>query len=105
MVSYAETRATFARLLREESITEREHEGVVEALNERWKTYEKPAVTKSLVWLAGEFAQRYALRGYDAVQLASAFVYHREHRDVCFLSFDGKLNVAAGEVMDVYDGG
>ena len=32
MVSYAEARATFARLLREEALTEEEHTGVVAAL-------------------------------------------------------------------------
>lgn len=102
MVSYAEARATFARLLREGSITGEEHDGIVEALDERWKTYEKPAVTENLLRLAGDFAQRYALRGYDAVQLASAFVCHGAHRDVRFLSFDDKLNEAAKQVMSVY---
>ena len=102
MVSYAEARATLARLLREESLTEEEHDGVVEALNERWRTYEKPAVTENLLRLAGDFAQRYALRGYDAVQLASAFVCHDGQRDVRFLSFDDKLNEAAKQVMFVY---
>jgi predicted nucleic acid-binding protein len=102
MVSYAEARATFARLLREESLNQEEHEGIVEALDERWKTYEKPAVTENLLRLAGEFAQRYALRGYDAVQLASAFVCHGAHRDVRFLSFDDKLNEAARQVMPIY---
>jgi predicted nucleic acid-binding protein len=102
MVSYAEARATFARLLREESITGEEHDGIVEALNERWRTYEKPNVTEDLLRLAGEFAQRYALRGYDAIQLASAFACHGAHRDVRFLSFDDKLNEAAKQVMSVY---
>lgn len=102
MVSYAEARAAFARLLREESITEEEHEGIVEALNVRWQTYEKPDVTENLLRLAGEFAQRHALRGYDAIQLASAFACCGGRRDVRFLSFDDKLNEAAGQVMLVY---
>lgn len=38
MVSYAEARAAFARLLREESITKDEHIGIVDTLNERWTT-------------------------------------------------------------------
>ncbi len=102
MVSYAEARATFARLLREEKLTEEEHSGVVEALDIRWPTYERPAVTDSLVRLAGDLAQSYALRGYDAVQLASAFVCRAGHRDLRFLSFDGHLNDAAMQVVHVY---
>lgn len=72
MISYAELRAAFARLVREQSLTTEEHDNVVEALNERWGTYDKPAVTEGLISLAGDCAQRYALRGFDAVQLASA---------------------------------
>ena len=36
MVSYAEARATFARMLREDSLNEEEHTGIINALNERW---------------------------------------------------------------------
>lgn len=102
MVSYAEARATFARLLREEGLTEEEHANVVGALNERWRTYEKPSVTESVVRLAGDFAQRYALRGYDSIQLASAFVCHGRYRDLRFLAFDDDLNGAAGQVVRLY---
>ncbi|CAN5898047.1 hypothetical protein BH23ACT11_BH23ACT11_02400 [soil metagenome] len=102
MVSYAEAQATFARLLREESIAEVEHTNIVNALNERWPTYEKPTVTETLVQLAGEFAQQYALRGYDSIQLASAFVSHGRHQDLCFPAFDDDLNDAARQVLTVY---
>ena len=102
MVSYAEARAAFARLLREESLTEDEHTNIVEALNERWPGYEKPAVTGDLIRLAGDFAQRYALRGYDSIQLASAFVCHSRNQNLRFLAFDDVLNNAAGQVVPFY---
>jgi uncharacterized protein len=103
MVSYVEARATFARLLREEKLTEEEHTGVVTALDNRWPTYERPAITENLIRLAGDFAQRYALRGYDAIQLASAFVCQGQQRDLRFLSFDDDLNEAAKQFVSVYD--
>ena len=103
MVSYAEARATFARLLREEKLTEEEHTGVVIALDNRWPTYERPAITESLFRLAGVFAQRYALRGYDAIQLASAFVCQGQQRDLRFFSFDDDLNEAARQLVSVYE--
>lgn len=102
MVSYAEARAAFARLLREGSLTGEEHAGVVGALDWRWRTYEKPAVTENLVRLAGDLAQRYALRGYDAVQLASAVVCGGQSTDLRFLAFDDRLN-AAGRLVKVYE--
>lgn len=103
MVSYAEARATFARLLREERLIEEEHTGVVVALDDRWPTYERPAITEDLIRLAGDFAQRYALRGYDSIQLASAFVCQRQQRDLHFLSFDDDLNEAAKQLVSVYE--
>ena len=103
MVSYVEARATFARLLREEALTEEEHTGVVAALDHRWPTYERPPMTENLIRLAGDFAQRYALRGYDSIQLASAFVCHGQQRDLWFLSFDDDLNEAAKQIVSVYE--
>lgn len=102
MVSYTEARAAFARLLREESITEDEHTGIVGALNKRWPAYEKPAVTENLVRLAGDFAQRYALRGYDSIQLASAFVGYGRNQNFYFLAFDDDLNEAARQLLPLY---
>lgn len=84
------------------SLTEEEHTNIVEALNERWRTYEKPSITENLVRLAGDFAQRYALRGYDSIQLASAFVCHGQHQDLRFLAFDDDLNDAARRVVTLY---
>jgi predicted nucleic acid-binding protein len=102
MVSYAEARATFARLLREGGLTEEEHSGVVRALDLRWPTYERPAVTDGLVRLAGDLAQQYALRGYDSIQLASAFVCQSRHREFGFLSFDEDLDNAAMQMVSLY---
>lgn len=102
MLSYVELRAAFARLLREDGLTEEEHENVVGALDDRWRTYERPAATEELVRLAGGFARRYALRGYDAVQLASAYVLHEDNADLRFLAFDRTLNEAAESVVTLY---
>ena len=79
------------------------HDKVIDALDDRWLTYEKPAVTEGLIRLAGDFAQRFALRGYDAVQLASAFVSGEENENLRFLAFDNDLNGAAGRVMKLYE--
>ena len=103
MVSYVEARATFVRLLREEALTEEEHTGVVAALDHRWPTYERPPITENLIRLACDLAKRYALRGYDSIQLASAFVCHGQQRDLRFLSFDDDLNEAAKQIVSVYE--
>lgn len=105
MISYVELGAAFARLLRERSLTEDEHERLVGALDEGWRTYDKPAVAIGLMRIAGDFAQRFALRGYDAVQLASATVSAEENEDLRFLAFDNDLNEAARQVTTLYEYG
>ena len=53
-------------------------------------------VTQPLVELAGEYALTFYLRGYDAVQLASArTVQLAAPGSWTFLSFDRRLNLAA----------
>ena len=44
---------------------------------------------------AGELAERYSLRGYDAVHLASAVQLSERFDAVRFLAFDDRLNEAA----------
>jgi predicted adenine nucleotide alpha hydrolase (AANH) superfamily ATPase len=46
--------------------------------------------------LAGEYADTFALRGYDSVQLAAAYETKRiSQSPVCFACFDLRLNKAA----------
>jgi predicted adenine nucleotide alpha hydrolase (AANH) superfamily ATPase len=53
-------------------------------------------VTQSLVELAGEYADTFALRGYDSIQLAAAFETGRiAQSPICFACFDVRLNKAA----------
>ena len=51
-------------------------------------------LTEPLVKRAGALAERHALRGYDAVQLAAALDVRGAGGEVEFLSFDARLNRA-----------
>lgn len=46
---------------------------------------------------ARNLAQPHELRGYDAVQLASALDFQRQFGEITFLGFDDRLNDAAAE--------
>lgn len=62
-----------------------------------WPHYLVLEVTQELVELAGEFAEAFALRAYDAVQLASVVTVERQvPGEVAFACFDGRLVKAAG---------
>lgn len=92
-IAYAETRAALARKLREGILTEEQHREVVSDLD--WMTYARLNVSNIVAHSAGELAERYALRGFDAVHLASALRFAERFEDPRFLAFDERLIGAA----------
>jgi uncharacterized protein len=112
VVAYAEARAALARKLREDVFSPEKHQEAVEALDEDWETLDKPEVSEDLVHEAGNLAEEHALRGFDAIHLASALLVHDAYlgqgngvteEAVLFLGFDSNLTKAAGKVMQVYE--
>ena len=110
-VAYAEARAALARKLREDVFSEEEHREAVTALDEDWRTLEVLSVTENVARFAGDLAERHALRGFDAVHLASALLVRAASReqddgeDVLFLGFDMDLMGAVSEVMGANEPG
>ena len=97
VVAYPETRAAFARLRREGRLTGSALTAAKHAFEEQWPTYLTLEATGSLCRAAGELAERYSLRGFDSIHLASfAEVARRAGtHDTRFCSFDEHLNRAA----------
>jgi uncharacterized protein len=97
VVAYAETRAALARLRREGELTAAKLASVKREFEGEWPAYLTIEVTDSLSRVAGELAQRYSLRGFDSVHLASfADVARRAGaRETRFSSFDDRLTQAA----------
>jgi hypothetical protein len=63
-------------------------------------------VTDPLVLRAGQLAQTFALRSFDAVHLASALTFSERMEDVQFLAFDIQLNQAARSAsLQIYGDG
>ena len=62
-----------------------------------WPQFLIVDVTQELMELAGDYAEAFALRAYDSVQLARVQLIHRElPGEVRFACFDGRLTKAAG---------
>lgn len=97
-IAYAESRATFARKLREGTLTADGHARVVAALDASWQVTTRMAVSIPLAMTAGAIVQSYGLRGYDAVHLASALDFRRGSGSITFLAFDDRLNAADDQV-------
>jgi hypothetical protein len=75
-ISWAEIMAALARLQREDPINNEDLELARQQLSQSWKTFTIVEVSQSLVEKAGCFADVFALRGYDSVQLAAAHELH-----------------------------
>ena len=94
-VTYAEARAAFARHRREGALRAVDLRRVVRELDAEWGSYGVVEVSDPVVRRAGALAERHALRGYDAVQLAAALDVRRAGADVQFVAFDARLCRAA----------
>lgn len=95
-VAYAEARAAFARKQKDDGISKEILQKIVEDFTRDWESYFVLEITDGLIRLAGDVAQKYLLRGFDAIHLASAInLKHKIRSEVYFSSNDVKLNHAA----------
>jgi predicted nucleic acid-binding protein len=70
MIAYPETRAALARRRRERARRPAAFNATKRKFEDDWPKYLAVNVTDALCRKAGNFAERYALRGYDGVHLA-----------------------------------
>ncbi len=95
-ISWAETMAALARRQREDPNSGADLEEARQHLIHSWSTFSIVEVNQPLVETAGRFADVFALRGYDSVQLAAAHELHvNAEQTVVFASYDRRLNQAA----------
>ncbi|MDP2809647.1 MAG: type II toxin-antitoxin system VapC family toxin [Rhodocyclaceae bacterium] len=95
-LAWAEAMAALARRVRETPADAAAIESVRTALRADWPNYAVVEVNQPLVELAGDYADTFALRGYDSVQLAAARTLQQAAGEpLRFACFDGRLNRAA----------
>ncbi len=95
-IAWAETMAALAHRVRECPADAQPVEAVRQRLRDNWPDYAIVEVTQPLVELAGDYADIFALRGYDSVQLAAArIVQEAAGEDLHFACFDTRLEKAA----------
>lgn len=95
-IAWAEAHAALSRRAREVPKDTAITEQAKAALAKDWPRFVVLEVTQALVERAGEYADTFALRGYDSIQLAAAFEARRTSGlPIFFASFDTRLNKAA----------
>ncbi len=95
-IAWAEAMSALARREREVPADQDALEQARQALRTDWPRFLVVDVSQRVVEQAGEFADTFALRGYDSVQLASAYLtQQRVQQPVAFACFDKRLSKAA----------
>ena len=88
--------AALARRQREDPNSSADLDEARQHLIHSWSTFSTVEVNQPLVETAGRFADVFALRGYDSVQLAAAHqLLLNAEQTVVFASYDRRLNQAA----------
>jgi predicted nucleic acid-binding protein len=96
LVAYAEARAAFARRFREKAFTTDEYNRLKEFFDKDWSRYFILNVTGDMIRLAGDLAEKHALRGFDSIHLASALTLRQElSSPIVFSCFDDNLQKAS----------
>jgi predicted nucleic acid-binding protein len=95
-ISWAEAYAALSRRAREVPQDASVIEQAKVALAADWPHFVVLEIDQTLVERAGEYADTFALRGYDSIQLAAAFEMGRiSQLPIFFACFDSRLNKAA----------
>ena len=97
-VAYPEARAALTRRRRERALSSRDFTAARSEFESDWSRFLTIPVSWAICREAGALAERYHLRGFDSIHLASFADMLRGLQgrdDVLFSSFDEKLNAAA----------
>ena len=95
-IAWAEAHAALSRRAREVPEDNSLIEQAKAALAYDWPHFVVLEIDQPLVELAGEYADTFALRGYDSIQLAAAFEAGRiSQTPIFFACFDTRLNKVA----------
>lgn len=96
MVAYPEARAAFARRFREKSFASAAYTRIKTCFDVDWRNYFIMNLTQESILLAGNLAEKHALRGFDSIHLAAALILRQEvSLPVVFSCFDDRLEKAA----------
>jgi predicted nucleic acid-binding protein len=99
VIAYAEMRAAFGSILRSGRWSEREMTLVKQRFERHWRKVLRFAPDETAIRRAGNFAERFGLRGYDSVHLVSAFLLKKQAATPLeFACFDAPLNKAAARL-------
>ena len=101
-VAYVEARAALSRLRREKHLNEKDYQLVKGSFQQDWNSYLVIELTDMVIKMGGEITEKYALRGFGAIHLASALVLKKQvGQKVAAGCWDARLWDALADNMEV----
>jgi predicted nucleic acid-binding protein len=95
-LAFVEARAALARRRGRRELPPNDYRRIVHDFREDWRRYFKVRVSESMLITAGDLAEAYRLRAYDAIHLASALALEERFGErPTFACWDRALNEAA----------
>ncbi|MBU0544259.1 MAG: type II toxin-antitoxin system VapC family toxin [Proteobacteria bacterium] len=95
-VAYAETMASIYRKKRESDLPDTIIQKIIDSFRNDWESFIRVEVNAELNICIDKVVERYPLRGFDSIHLASAMVIReRLYDDFVFACFDDRLVRAA----------
>ena len=95
-ITYAETRAAFVRAKQNGLISDNEYTQITRNFIADWEACFTLDITEPIIYLAGDLTERYMIRGFDAIHLASGLILSRKVNDaISFACWDARLWKAA----------
>jgi len=103
-VAYAETMASMYRKKRETDLADTLIRKIADIFHQDWESFIRVEVNDRLNGYIDRVVERYPLRGFGTIHLASAIVIHeRLPEDFVFACFDDKLASAAqSEGLEIF---
>jgi uncharacterized protein len=101
-LAFAETTAAITHKKTRKKLSELDALKAIKNLSDTWFNFSRYLVNERLTQRAGIIARTHCLSGADAVQLATAQILQEEERNVYFLAYDHKLNVAAERIVRLW---
>lgn len=95
-LAYPEARAAFAAAERSRRITRSELDDTKHRFDRLWRQLQVVELEEELARAAGDLAERYGLRGFDAVHLSTAIAL--QDASLVVATWDADLSEAAGSV-------
>ena len=104
LICYVEVSVTLAKLVRMKSLTHNMAQNILKNFVNDWPTLVQVQVNQPLLAQASTFAWTYHLRGYDAIHLASAYLWQGMLGEtITFATYDQQLWHATQAIgMDLF---